>query len=166
MENDQTTTEYKNDLYELGYIPYFNGITSLNLQDSNLGTCIKNMFLITELENINSYKFIPRIPDHYPLMISIKTIKGKKDSKKYYSFVNYYKLNYEANKLNWNILSEHGDPNMILEFLISNIKTAIRKATVVKKTKKNTPRSIWITKGIMKSCSTKKKYFIKNVIFM
>ena len=50
MDNrDQTTTEYKNDLYELGYIHYFNGITRLNSQDSNLGTCIHNMFLKTEL---------------------------------------------------------------------------------------------------------------------
>ena len=81
MANDQTTREYKNDLYELGYITYFNGITRPNPQDSNLGTCIDNMFLKTELENRNSYKFISRITDHYSLMISIKTINGKKTLK-------------------------------------------------------------------------------------
>ena len=56
MDNDHTTAEYKNDLYELGYIPYFNGITRPNPQNSNLGTCIDNMFLKIELGNINSYK--------------------------------------------------------------------------------------------------------------
>ena len=59
MDNEQPTSEYKNDFYELRYIPYFNGITRPNPQDSNLETCIHNMFLKTELENINSYKFIP-----------------------------------------------------------------------------------------------------------
>ena len=44
---------------------------------------------------------------------------------------------------------------MVVELLISNIKTAIKKATVVKKTMKNTSRSKWITKGIIKSCLTK-----------
>ena len=47
MDNNQTTIEYKNDLYKLGYIPYFNGITRPNPQDSNLGTCIWDMYLGT-----------------------------------------------------------------------------------------------------------------------
>ena len=45
--------------------------------------------------------------------------------------------------------------------LTINIKTALRKATVVKKTKKNTSRSKWVTEGIMKSCLTKEILYQK-----
>ena len=62
-------------------MPYFNGITRSNPQDSprfKFGNMHWQYVLKkTELENTNSHKVIPRITDHYPLMISIKTIKGK-----------------------------------------------------------------------------------------
>ena len=115
-------------------------ITRPNPQNSELGTCIDNMFLKTNFININPYKFIPKITDHYPLFISITTSKEIRDSKNYHSFIDYRKLNHEANYLNWHIMSQHKDPVTALDSLIANIRTIINKAKVTKKTKKNKPR--------------------------
>ena len=76
--------------------------------------------------------------------------------------INYNKLRTSANSINWSELSLINDPNSALNNLIDKIKMCICKAEYKIKSNKNKsmrPTKNWITKAIMKSCTTKEKRY-------
>lgn len=159
LKIDNYSQEHLNNCLEQGFIPGFQTITRPSDENCNHGSCIDNIFIKTNSIDTKSIKLATLFNDHYPLFLTINKLKynlNKKISKP----INYNKLLKLADKTNWNsILSMH-DPNLATQSLIRLITECINLAKI--KTKKHsatTPRSPWITKGILKSCAKKESLY-------
>ena len=91
-------------------MPGFQTITRPSVNNISEGSCIDNIFIKTSSIDAIPFKLSNLFTDHYPLFLSINTIKHKLDNKTIP--INYSKLNKIANKLNWSsILSIHDQNN-------------------------------------------------------
>ena len=58
---------------EYGYRPYFTSVTRPNGKNSETSSCIDNMYAKSNLNCLQSFKYIVPLPDHYPLFLNMFT---------------------------------------------------------------------------------------------
>ena len=169
MDIDITSQEFLQNFIERQYIPGFFIVTRLsNTQSDRIGTCINNIFIQNNTVNTKIHKTENLFMDHYPLFLSIDKIElNSKNNNISQNYINFNKLNKLLYKCNLHTTMSMQDPNSAMDFLISEIKNCIDKATSI--TNCNTyatkpkARKNWIIKGIMISCKTKGNlYYLWN----
>ena len=153
--------EFLHILLEHGYCPGFSNTTRPSDKTSNTGTCIHNIFI--KLDEIAYRTFTLRIPltDHFPLFMSINKLRTI-ETIDTITHINYNKLRTTADSIDWRELLHINNPNLALNNLIDKIKMCLCNAEYTIKTNKNKnmrARKNWITRTIMKSCTTKEKLY-------
>lgn len=158
--------DFLNNLLEKSFIPGFTNTTRPARMSTDAGTCIDNMFIKTDFLNTKAITLRISITDHYPLILEIKegtiryNTKSVKETNYYY---NYNKLYNEALQIDWASYLTNKDPNELINDMIKDIQSCKDKAKYIYHNKKNkkSPRKDWITKAIIKSCSTKEILYKK-----
>lgn len=159
--NDIESNIFLNNFLESGFIPLYTGITRPSGNAQTLGSCIDNVFLKSDDLKSKAYKLMSCFTDHYPLLVSLSVEKhhGNQDTSN--TYIDYKKIYTECKKINWDQLSNLSDPGQAIELLIENIKKVVSMSTK-HNNKRKSPRSLWITKGIMQSCLTKEHLYKKS----
>jgi hypothetical protein len=139
-------------------------------------TLLDNIFTNTVKHEIRSAIIYSDISDHYPVAIHVsrQTLNNKaKYSKKpvnsrLYPITAINAFNSELASMSWEstyeIVLKDNDPNRAYNCFFNLYKDAFDKHFPLaprKSSKKLTPRSEWITKALMKSCSTKARLYKK-----
>lgn len=158
--NNLTSNEYLNTIYEKSYLPRITSITHPNKENLNIGTCIDH--IITKLDfGSESAKICYKLTDHYPVTISINTENNLESFLKEKSCkTNIKKLKKSSQTTDWNPIYNTNDVNKSTGLLLNNIKELIANSTSnIKQNRKTDPRKEWITKGLAISCNKKQKLF-------
>lgn len=157
MNSDSAANEFLKKLLECGYLPFFNGVTR---PSESGGSCIDNIFVKSNSENLKSYTYNNVFTDHFPIFLSLESKPIKIKSLETYS-INYKILAQNSSMRDWSPLI--GVQDTFFELLIDSIKGLIdeSKCKINRKrnNKNNKPHSSWITKGIMSSCKTKENLY-------
>ena len=155
IDLDITGQEYLCNFLDKGYVPGFIDITRPPTANCK-GSCIDNAFIKTVELNIETYKLINSLTDHYPLFITINKIETS--AKKPTKILNYNKLRISASHKNWLEIMSIQDPNVATDQLTDIIQKCINSAETVQKVKVKR-RKCWITDAIIKSTETKEFYY-------
>lgn len=160
LSYDNISQELTNNFLEEGFTPGFQGVTR---PSENGGSCIDNVFIKSTSLSVKTAKLIHSLTDHYPLFISINKIK-KKNSSSNCTQIDYKKLLKLAQEVNWNSILLITDPDEATNVLINKIVECTGQSrTTTQKNRNsyngNTPRSDWITQGIMISCKYKEMLY-------
>ena len=148
-------TDYLDNFLENKYISYINTITRPST-NNNEGSCIDHI-MIKSNKNLNACKFLDKITDHYPILVSFENDHNEKST---YEKLNYKSLLQLCSKVNWDRITLIKDVNSAILCLINEIQL-LSAQSLKKYDKKNTPRKPWITSGLICSCNTKQKLYLK-----
>ena len=155
MKTNKESAEYLSILSEREFIC---GINSVTRPKENNGSCIDHIFYkINNKNSVKTYVIHSLITDHYITSIVIRNNKFicKNLDKK---IISYKKIKSLAEKVNWQEIMNYKKVDEAAEILVNKIQSLIYESQYIKKPKKkNKPRKIWITKGLIKSCIHKQK---------
>lgn len=166
LQVNEITEDYKGIYSESGYLPLINSITRPNVDQ---GSCIDHIFAKEKLTTVQSKAFIlhNNITDHHTTLLKIDLHKQiiAEQSGNNKKNINFNKLIYEAQKIEWDNTTEVKDVDALTDNLVNNIKKIIEKSIFNKANdlgnKNVKPRKAWITKGLSISCNKKQDLYNK-----
>ena len=162
LTNDKSSEIFLNNFLEKGYQPLFTNITRPNNTNCRGGTCIDNIFLKTALIEHKAFTLTSSMTDHYSLFGSFLISSVSESEEKSYSKINFGKLLRYGSEEDWECITHLKDMDDATDVFIGKIKRIMHKSMSNEKIKKSKARKSWITSGIITSCKTKEKLFIKK----
>lgn len=160
IATSRESEEYKNTFCEFGFKSRINEITRPNLTG---GTCLDHIYVKTGYTKTTAYLIQLEMTDHYSTAMSAElepTLVNTNSRPK--KSINFRKLSSLCSKIPWEEVAISADVNQNVDHLVAVLQNVLGKASqVTNRRNGRKTRSGWITRGLIKSCDTKKGLYKK-----